>query len=165
LRSSRRSEIGPTSRAVWTYVCFVPAFLGVRSICTLAYIYVNYENPNIALTGAEWRLVHRKIIQRWRIDDCTSCPDGMNISALGPKVCRARIVPFHAQWERDVSFHELWQSCAKGCSAARFLKICGLGLDYCRHRRLREVRARGRSGPGFLIHTDLLPPISLVRHR
>ncbi|MGE0575049.1 MAG: acyl-CoA dehydrogenase family protein [Reyranella sp.] len=70
------------------------------------------------------------------------------------------IVPFHAQWERDGSVpRELWRK-----AGAEGLLCCtvpeqygGLGLDYLFDVVVYEELWRvGASGPGFLIHTDLV---------
>ena len=70
------------------------------------------------------------------------------------------IVPFHAQWERDGSVpRDLWLK-----AGAEGLLCCtvpeqygGLGLDYLFDVVVYEELWRvGASGPGFLIHTDLV---------
>jgi alkylation response protein AidB-like acyl-CoA dehydrogenase len=70
------------------------------------------------------------------------------------------IVPFHAQWERDGTVpRELWLK-----AGAEGLLCCtvpeqygGLGLDYLFDVVIYEELWRvGASGPGFLIHTDLV---------
>lgn len=70
------------------------------------------------------------------------------------------IVPFHAQWERDGAVpRELWLK-----AGAEGLLCCtvpeqygGLGLDYLFDVVVYEELWRaGASGPGFLIHTDLV---------
>ncbi len=70
------------------------------------------------------------------------------------------VVPFHAQWERDgVVPRELWLK-----AGAEGLLCCtvpeaygGLGLDYLFDVVVFEELWRvGASGPGFLIHTDLV---------
>src|ERR1700734_3884886 len=70
------------------------------------------------------------------------------------------IVPFHARWEEDgVVPRELWLK-----SGAAGLLCCtvpeaygGLGLDYLFDVVVFEELWRvGASGPGFLIHTDLV---------
>jgi alkylation response protein AidB-like acyl-CoA dehydrogenase len=70
------------------------------------------------------------------------------------------IVPFHAQWEKDGSVpRELWLK-----AGAEGLLCCtvpeaygGLGLDYLFDVVVYEELWRvGASGPGFLIHTDLV---------
>src|SRR6201986_3489377 len=70
------------------------------------------------------------------------------------------IVPFHAQWEADgIVPRELWLK-----AGAQGLLCCtvpeeygGLGLDYLFDVVVFEELWRvGASGPGFLIHTDLV---------
>ncbi|QDO96395.1 acyl-CoA dehydrogenase [Ferrovibrio terrae] len=70
------------------------------------------------------------------------------------------IVPFHAQWERDgIVPRELWLK-----AGAQGLLCCtvpeeygGLGLDYLFDVIVfEELWRAGASGPGFLIHTDLV---------
>src|SRR6516162_7648850 len=70
------------------------------------------------------------------------------------------IAPFHAQWERDgVVPRDLWLK-----AGAEGLLCCtvpeqygGLGLDYLFDVVVFEELWRiGASGPGFLIHTDLV---------
>src|SRR5216683_1658415 len=70
------------------------------------------------------------------------------------------IVPFHAQWEKDgIVPRELWLR-----AGAQGLLCCtvpeqygGLGLDYLFDVVVFEELWRvGASGPGFLIHTDLV---------
>ncbi|MEY2943838.1 MAG: hypothetical protein RLY97_1852 [Pseudomonadota bacterium] len=70
------------------------------------------------------------------------------------------IVPFHAQWEKDgIVPRELWLK-----AGAEGLLCCtvpeeygGLGLDYLFDVVVFEELWRvGASGPGFLIHTDLV---------
>ena len=70
------------------------------------------------------------------------------------------IVPFHAQWEKDgIVPRELWRK-----AGAANLLCCtvpeeygGLGLDYLFDVVVFEELWRiGASGPGFLIHTDLV---------
>jgi acyl-CoA dehydrogenase len=70
------------------------------------------------------------------------------------------IVPFHAQWEKDgIVPRELWLK-----AGAEGLLCCtvpehygGLGLDYLFDVIVFEELWRvGASGPGFLIHTDLV---------
>lgn len=70
------------------------------------------------------------------------------------------IVPFHAQWEKDGAVpRELWLK-----AGAEGLLCCtvpetygGLGLDYLFDVVVYEELWRvGASGPGFLIHTDLV---------
>jgi acyl-CoA dehydrogenase len=76
------------------------------------------------------------------------------------KFVEREIVPFHAQWERDgVVPRELWLK-----AGAEGLLCCtvpeeygGLGLDYLFDVVVfEEVWRVGASGPGFLIHTDLV---------
>ena len=70
------------------------------------------------------------------------------------------IVPFHAQWERDgIVPRELWlKAGAQGmlcCTVPE--EFGGLGLDYLFDVVVFEELWRiGASGPGFLIHTDLV---------
>lgn len=70
------------------------------------------------------------------------------------------IVPFHAQWEEDgIVPRELWLK-----AGAEGLLCCtvpeeygGLGLDYLFDVVVfEELWRAGASGPGFLIHTDLV---------
>src|SRR5258708_6045071 len=70
------------------------------------------------------------------------------------------IVPFHAQWEKDgIVPRELWLK-----AGAEGLLCCtvpeqygGLGLDYLFDVVVfEELWRSGASGPGFLIHTDLV---------
>src|ERR1700676_5271593 len=70
------------------------------------------------------------------------------------------IVPFHAQWEKDgIVPRELWLK-----AGAEGLLCCtvpeqygGMGLDYVFDVVVFEELWRGgASGPGFLIHTDLV---------
>ena len=70
------------------------------------------------------------------------------------------IVPFHAQWEKDgIVPRDLWHK-----AGAEGLLCCtvpeqygGLGLDYLFDVIVFEELWRvGASGPGFLIHTDLV---------
>ena len=70
------------------------------------------------------------------------------------------IVPFHAQWEKDgIVPRDLWRK-----AGAEGLLCCtvperygGLGLDYLFDVIVFEELWRvGASGPGFLIHTDLV---------
>jgi acyl-CoA dehydrogenase len=76
------------------------------------------------------------------------------------KFVEREIVPFHAQWERDgIVPRELWRK-----AGAEGLLCCtvpeeygGLGLDYLFDVVVfEEVWRVGASGPGFLIHTDLV---------
>jgi alkylation response protein AidB-like acyl-CoA dehydrogenase len=70
------------------------------------------------------------------------------------------IVPFHAQWEHDgIVPRELWlKAGAQGmlcCTVPE--EFGGLGLDYLFDVVVFEELWRvGASGPGFLIHTDLV---------
>src|SRR4030081_3414954 len=70
------------------------------------------------------------------------------------------IVPFHAQWEKDgIVPRELWLK-----AGAEGLLCCtvpeeygGMGLDYLVDVVVfEELWRSGASGPGFLIHTDLV---------
>src|SRR5277367_5810794 len=70
------------------------------------------------------------------------------------------IVPFHAQWETDgIVPRELWLK-----AGAEGLLCCtvpeeygGMGLDYLFDVVVfEELWRSGASGPGFLIHTDLV---------
>src|SRR3982074_460078 len=70
------------------------------------------------------------------------------------------IVPFHAQWEKDgIVPRELWLK-----AGAEGLLCCtvpeeygGVGLDYLFDVVVfEELWRSGASGPGFLIHTDLV---------
>ncbi len=70
------------------------------------------------------------------------------------------IVPYHAQWEKDgIVPRELWLK-----AGAQGLLCCtvpeeygGLGLDYLFDVVVfEELWRAGASGPGFLIHTDLV---------
>ncbi len=70
------------------------------------------------------------------------------------------IVPFHAQWEKDgIVPRELWLK-----AGAEGLLCCtvpeeygGMGLDYLFDVVVfEELWRSGASGPGFLIHTDLV---------
>src|SRR3979490_3528993 len=70
------------------------------------------------------------------------------------------IVPFHAQWEKDgIVPRELWLK-----AGAEGLLCCtvpeeygGMGLDYLFDVVVcEELWRAGASGPGFLIHTDLV---------
>jgi acyl-CoA dehydrogenase len=76
------------------------------------------------------------------------------------KFVEREIVPCHAQWERDgIVPRELWRK-----AGAEGLLCCtvpeeygGLGLDYLFDVVVfEEVWRVGASGPGFLIHTDLV---------
>src|SRR5260221_3770098 len=70
------------------------------------------------------------------------------------------IVPFHAQWEKDgIVPRELWlKAGAEGllcCTVPE--KFGGMGLDYLFDVVVfEELWRTGASGPGFLIHTDLV---------
>ncbi|MFM6853408.1 MAG: acyl-CoA dehydrogenase family protein [Sphingopyxis sp.] len=76
------------------------------------------------------------------------------------KFIEKEIVPFHDQWEEDgIVPRELWRK-----AGAAGLLCCtvpveygGLGLDYLFDAVVYEELWRvGASGPGFLIHTDLV---------
>ena len=70
------------------------------------------------------------------------------------------IVPFHAQWEKDgIVPRELWiKAGAEGllcCTVPE--QYGGMGLDYLFDVVVfEELWRSGASGPGFLIHTDLV---------
>ena len=70
------------------------------------------------------------------------------------------IVPFHGQWEKDgIVPRELWLKAGKAgmlcCTVPE--EYGGLGLDYLFDVIVYEELWRvGASGPGFLIHTDLV---------
>lgn len=70
------------------------------------------------------------------------------------------IVPFHAQWEKDgIVPRELWLKAGEAgmlcCTVPE--EYGGLGLDYLFDVVVFEELWRvGASGPGFLIHTDLV---------
>jgi acyl-CoA dehydrogenase len=72
----------------------------------------------------------------------------------------SEIVPFHAQWERDgIVPRELWLKAGEHgmlcCTVPE--QYGGLGLDYLFDVVVFEELWRvGASGPGFLIHTDLV---------
>jgi alkylation response protein AidB-like acyl-CoA dehydrogenase len=76
------------------------------------------------------------------------------------KFVEREIVPFHAQWEEDGAVpRELWlKAGAEGllcCTVPE--EFGGLGLDYLFDVVVVEELWRvGASGPGFLIHTDLV---------
>ncbi len=76
------------------------------------------------------------------------------------KFVEKEIVPYHAQWERDgIVPRELWlKAGAQGmlcCTVPE--EYGGLGLDYLFDVVVFEELWRvGASGPGFLIHTDLV---------
>ncbi len=76
------------------------------------------------------------------------------------KFVEKEIVPYHAQWERDgIVSRELWLK-----AGAEGLLCCtvpeeygGLGLDYLFDVIVfEEIWRVGASGPGFLVHTDLV---------
>lgn len=76
------------------------------------------------------------------------------------KFVEKEIVPYHAQWEKDGQVpRELWLK-----AGAQGLLCCtvpeeygGLGLDYLFDVVVfEELWRAGASGPGFLIHTDLV---------
>ena len=76
------------------------------------------------------------------------------------KFVEKEIVPFHAQWEKDGQVpRDLWLK-----AGAQGLLCCtvpeeygGLGLDYLFDVVVfEELWRAGASGPGFLIHTDLV---------
>lgn len=70
------------------------------------------------------------------------------------------VVPYHAQWERDgIVPRELWLKAGEAgllcCTVPE--EYGGLGLDYLFDVVVFEELWRvGASGPGFLIHTDLV---------
>jgi alkylation response protein AidB-like acyl-CoA dehydrogenase len=70
------------------------------------------------------------------------------------------IVPFHAQWEKDgIVPRELWLKAGEAgmlcCTVPE--EYGGLGLDYLFDVIVyEELWKVGASGPGFLIHTDLV---------
>jgi acyl-CoA dehydrogenase len=72
----------------------------------------------------------------------------------------SEIVPFHAQWERDgIVPRELWLKAGEHgmlcCTVPE--QYGGLGLDYLFDVVVFEELWRvGASGPGFLVHTDLV---------
>ena len=76
------------------------------------------------------------------------------------KFVEKEIVPFHADWERDgIVPRELWlKAGAQGmlcCTVPE--EYGGLGLDYLFDVVVfEELWRAGASGPGFLIHTDLV---------
>jgi alkylation response protein AidB-like acyl-CoA dehydrogenase len=76
------------------------------------------------------------------------------------KFVEKEIVPFHAQWERDgIVPRELWRKAGEQgmlcCTVPE--EYGGLGLDYLFDVVVFEELWRvGASGPGFLIHTDLV---------
>ena len=76
------------------------------------------------------------------------------------KFIEKEIVPFHAQWEEDgIVPRELWLKAGEAgllcCTVPE--EYGGLGLDYLFDVVVFEELWRvGASGPGFLIHTDLV---------
>ena len=76
------------------------------------------------------------------------------------KFIEQEIVPFHAQWEEDgIVPRELWLKAGEAgllcCTVPE--EYGGLGLDYLFDVVVFEELWRvGASGPGFLIHTDLV---------
>jgi acyl-CoA dehydrogenase len=76
------------------------------------------------------------------------------------KFVEREIVPYHAQWERDgIVPRELWRKAGEQgmlcCTVPE--EYGGLGLDYLFDVVVFEELWRvGASGPGFLIHTDLV---------
>jgi acyl-CoA dehydrogenase len=76
------------------------------------------------------------------------------------KFIEKEIVPFHEQWEKDgIVPRELWLKAGKAgmlcCTVAE--EYGGLGLDYLFDVVVYEELWRvGASGPGFLIHSDLV---------
>lgn len=76
------------------------------------------------------------------------------------KFVEKEIVPFHAQWEKDgIVPRELWLKAGEQgllcCTVPE--EYGGLGLDYLFDVIVFEELWRvGASGPGFLIHTDLV---------
>lgn len=70
------------------------------------------------------------------------------------------IVPFHAEWEKEgIVPRELWLKAGEAgllcCTVPE--EYGGLGLDYLFDVVVFEELWRvGASGPGFLIHTDLV---------
>jgi acyl-CoA dehydrogenase len=76
------------------------------------------------------------------------------------KFVEKEIVPFHAQWEKDgIVPRELWLKAGEQgllcCTVPE--EYGGLGLDYLFDVIVYEELWRaGASGPGFLIHTDLV---------
>jgi len=76
------------------------------------------------------------------------------------KFIEKEIVPFHAQWEEDgIVPRELWLKAGEAgllcCTVPE--EFGGLGLDYLFDVVVFEELWRvGASGPGFLIHTDLV---------
>ena len=76
------------------------------------------------------------------------------------KFVEREIVPFHAQWEEDgVVPRELWRKAgAEGMLCCTVPEAYGgMGLDYLFDVVVfEELWRSGCSGPGFLIHTDLV---------
>ena len=76
------------------------------------------------------------------------------------KFIEQEIVPFHAQWEEDgIVPRELWLKAGEAgllcCTVPE--EYGGLGLDYLFDVVVfEELWRAGASGPGFLIHTDLV---------
>src|SRR3546814_15382117 len=76
------------------------------------------------------------------------------------KFVEKEIVPFHDQWEKEgIVPRELWLKAGEAgmlcCTVPE--EYGGLGLDYLFDAVVYEELWRvGASGPGFLIHTDLL---------
>ena len=76
------------------------------------------------------------------------------------KFVEREIVPYHAQWERDgIVPRELWRKAGEQgmlcCTVPE--EYSGLGLDYLFDVVVfEELWRAGASGPGFLIHTDLV---------
>lgn len=76
------------------------------------------------------------------------------------KFVEKEIVPYHAQWERDgIVPREVWRKAGEQgmlcCTVPE--EYGGLGLDYLFDVVVfEELWRAGASGPGFLIHTDLV---------
>ena len=76
------------------------------------------------------------------------------------KFVEKEIVPYHEQWEKDgIVPRELWLKAGAagllGCTVPE--EFGGMGLDYLFDVVVFEELWRvGASGPGFLIHTDLV---------
>lgn len=76
------------------------------------------------------------------------------------KFVQQEIVPYHAQWEKDgIVPRELWLKAGEQgllcCTVPE--EYGGLGLDYLFDVVVfEELWRAGASGPGFLIHTDLV---------
>jgi acyl-CoA dehydrogenase len=76
------------------------------------------------------------------------------------KFVQKEIVPYHAKWERDgIVPRELWRKAGEHgmlcCTVPE--EYGGLGLDYLFDVVVfEELWRAGASGPGFLIHTDLV---------